>query len=82
MRISVQLFGPAAQRIGGRCVAVSFDEEAVSCGALRERLAAIEPRISELLSSHRLAVNHEFAEDERIIADGDEVALIGLVSGG
>ena len=46
------------------------------------RLTAAEPLLAGMLPACRFAVNHAFAADDRAIAEGDEVALIGLTSGG
>ena len=41
------------------------------------------PALAGLLAKSALAVNHDFAEDERVLlATGDEVAVIPPVSGG
>ena len=82
MQIDIQLFGPAAQRFGKRAVSLKLDGDSVTCVTLRARLVEAAPDIADMLSSHRLAVNHEFASDDQQIRPGDEVALIGLVSGG
>jgi len=49
---------------------------------LRARIVACEPRLAGLLGGCRFAVNGRFAADEQTLADDDEIALIGYVSGG
>jgi molybdopterin synthase catalytic subunit len=49
---------------------------------LRQLLAERHPALAEALPSTVVAVNHDFAFDESLIADGDEVALFPPVSGG
>jgi molybdopterin synthase catalytic subunit len=81
MRIAVLLFGPEAAALGQNRVEV---ETAASPTAadVRELLAAGFPALRAHLPAARLAINHEFAAPDRRIAPGDEIALIGLVSGG
>jgi molybdopterin converting factor subunit 1 len=49
---------------------------------LRRRLIELHPQIGAALPGVAIAVNMEYAEDERILANGDSVALIPPVSGG
>jgi len=53
-----------------------------TCHALRERLAAAFPALRPHLSSARFAINSRFAAPDQPINPADEIALIGLVSGG
>ncbi len=82
MSITVLLFGPQATLAGARSVEVVVDGASPTA---REVLAAIGEAAPELvgsLAASRLAINHEFAPGDRIVSPGDEVALIGMVSGG
>ena len=49
---------------------------------LRAALARDFPALAALLAKSALAVNHDFAEDDRVLVVGDEVAVIPPVSGG
>jgi molybdopterin converting factor subunit 1 len=40
------------------------------------------PAVDAIAGSVRVAVNHEFVRDDRIVIEGDEVAIIPPVSGG
>lgn len=51
-------------------------------GSLAPLLCDACPAIAPMLPSLRFALNGEFAHPEAIVRQGDEVALIGLVSGG
>jgi molybdopterin synthase catalytic subunit len=82
MTITVQLFGPAAQAVGRSSVALDIDEPASTCAMVRSRLGQAEPKLAPLLTHCRLAVNHSYAADDQIVEPADEVALIGMVSGG
>lgn len=82
MQINVLLFGPQAQLAGKRELRVHLQEEPVTAGAVIEAIRTLEPQLEPSLRTSRLAVNHEFAANEQSVAPGDEVALIGMVSGG
>ncbi len=82
MQVTVRLFGQEARAAGRATVSVHLDAERCTCGRLREALLAAEPCLAATLPHCRLAVNHAFASEAQQIAATDEVALIGLVSGG
>lgn len=81
MRIRVKLFGQLADAAGSREIDVELAGEA-DCAALRTALARSAAGLEPLLPACRFAVNHAFASEDRKLHEGDEVALIGLVSGG
>lgn len=82
MRIRVLLFGPEAAAVGRDAVEIDLPSDKPNARALLERLAVEHPPLRPHLRSARLAVNHEFVPPDRPIRTGDEIALIGLVSGG
>ena len=82
MRVTVKLFGPAAQREGTRQVTVAVENERATCAAVKEALMSAAPAIADVIRAGRLAVNQEFAADDDVVSPGDEVALIAMVSGG
>ncbi len=82
MLVHIKLFGPLSRAVGQPEVTVPLRRAAPTCAMLRAELAEREPRLAQLLSGCRFAVNREFAAEERPIAAGDEIALIGFVSGG
>lgn len=82
MRVEILIFGPLAALAGGKRVIVEAADARPTCGALREALAAARPDLAAPLRAHRFAVNQELVEDDARVAEGDEVALIGMVSGG
>ena len=49
---------------------------------LRRRLRELHPQIAGAVPVVAVAVNLEYADDERKLAEGDSVALIPPVSGG
>ena len=80
--LEVLLFGVQAQRAGASAVTVRVRPGEATVGSLRERLAEAAPALAGSLGASRFAVNHAYAKDDRILAGGEEVALIGLVGGG
>jgi molybdopterin synthase catalytic subunit len=81
MQIVVRLFGNEARVIGARQVQ-AFAREGITARELRWNIADQFPEHRALIEACRVAVNHDFAADEAVIQPGDEVALIGSVSGG
>jgi molybdopterin converting factor subunit 1 len=81
MEITVRLFGAEADLAGQAQVTINVDRTA-TCGDLRRVLAERHPSLAVRLPACRFALNHEFAVDEHPVTEQDEVALIGLVSGG
>jgi len=81
MVITVKLFGPEAEITGLSQVSLTLDD-AATCGQLRTALGKHEPSLATRLPACRFAVNHEFVGDDTPLHVDDEVALIGLVSGG
>lgn len=81
MTITVQLFGMQARLADTRALRLDLPDQA-DCRAALERLAADCPALSESIAASRLAVNHRYAEPDQRLLPGDEVALIGMISGG
>jgi molybdopterin converting factor small subunit len=82
MRVSVLLFGPQATLAGARSVDVDIESDAPTVADILTALHEAAPALTGSLASSRLAINHEFAAADQTIQQGDEVALIGMVSGG
>lgn len=81
VEIVVRLFAVARQRAGRPEVTVPVVEPA-TVGGLRHALALAVPELAPILPSLRIAVANEYADDDRALAPGDEVAVIPPVSGG
>lgn len=81
MNIDVKLFGPQARLAGARALRVELGETP-TVAQVRAALAEISPALAPSLAASRFAVNHEFANDADTVKATDEVALIGMVSGG
>lgn len=81
--VQVLLFSVIREQAGVDSATLPLDPgEAVSAGALLERLAIAYPAIRPMLPLARIAVNREYVPREHIVRAGDEVALITPVSGG
>jgi molybdopterin converting factor subunit 1 len=81
MRLEVLLFGPARDLAGGERIDLDLPEDATVAMAA-EALAERCPPLAPALSSVRFAVNRTFAEADRQLRPGDELAVIPPVSGG
>jgi len=81
--LTLQLFGPYADTAGCRSVEIELDgQPSLSASAVIERLALQIPALKPLLVSSRLAVNCECVPNDAQVHEDDELAIIGLVSGG
>jgi molybdopterin synthase catalytic subunit len=54
----------------------------ISVGDLRQIMVARHPALAQALPSAVVAINRDFASDESMISDGDEIAVFPPVSGG
>jgi molybdopterin converting factor subunit 1 len=54
----------------------------ITVGQLRQMLVERHPTLAQVLPSAVAAINRDFASDESVISDGDEVALFPPVAGG
>ncbi|MCL4743344.1 MAG: MoaD/ThiS family protein [Phycisphaerales bacterium] len=81
MDVAVLLFGPAAAAAGLSKVTVRAGPNP-TVASLAPLLRDACPAIAPMLPGLRFARNGEFARPDEIVRQGDEIALIGLVSGG
>lgn len=80
MRCLVKAFGIARDIISGREVVIEVPDK-TTVAELKSRLLTDYPRLRALTSLY-IAVNAEYAPDDQILSEGDEIALIPPVSGG
>ena len=80
MKVSVLAFGIAKDIFGSSSVDVELPENGTT-GNLKQSLEDIYPRLKHLIS-YMVAVNNEYAQDEGILTERDEIAIIPPVSGG
>ena len=81
MQVTVKLFGSLREATGSKELAVRLPEGA-RLGELTALLAREHPSFAALAARLRAAVNHEVAEDDLALGEGDEVAFLPPVAGG
>ncbi len=81
MRVSVKLFAFARQAASCDSLSVEIPERA-TVGQLRETICRQHPALADVMHHAMFAVNTEYASDERMLAESDEIACIPPVSGG
>ena len=85
MQVNLLLFGIFREWLGADALSVELATPATVADLLRQlepRLAAATPGAVELLGRSAVGINAEFAPANRLLSDGDEVALLPPVSGG
>jgi len=81
MIVKVLLFAAARDLAGHDVIAAKLMTD-LTVGELRTRLTQNFPALAPLLAKSAIAVNHDFAENDRVLAPTDEIAIIPPVSGG
>ncbi len=79
MLVKIKTFGVARDILGGR--EVSLEVTGTQVSDLRKTLSVCYPQLDKL-NSLFIAVNQEYAPDEKVLSSTDEIALIPPVSGG
>lgn len=77
--ITIKLFSALRRRYGKEEIFVDAKEI-----SMKDLIQFVDPGLAEYIENGqvRAAVNHEFANLNKIVRDGDEVALFPPVSGG
>lgn len=81
MKLEVLLFGAERAAAGRDRVTVEVEPSA-TCRDVRDRLGEMIPHLQPHLLAARIAVNGEFVPLTTGLNSTDEIAVIGLVSGG
>jgi molybdopterin converting factor subunit 1 len=81
MKVRVRLFAVAREVAGANEVEVELPSGGTA-GELRAALVERWPALAAVLKLSRIAVNADFAGDDRVLSESDEIALIPPVSGG
>ncbi len=76
----VQLFGAEASAHGAGVMRLEFSSPPSAAEVLAS--VAMAPSLGVMAGQWRLAVNHSFVGADHVCQVGDELAVIGLVSGG
>jgi molybdopterin converting factor subunit 1 len=79
--MTVLLFAAARDLAGADSVVVELPAGS-TIAEVRSNLARRIPSLAGLLAKSAIAVNHDFAEDDRVLQPNDELAVIPPVSGG
>jgi len=80
MKVKVLLFGIARDIVGQRRLEIDHSPP-IDVKSLKQVLQDKYPKMNHL-SYFKVAVNQEFASDDQMLNEGDEIALIPPVSGG
>lgn len=81
MSATIHVFSVLAERIGRREIEVDTTMP-IPAGDLLDILAGQYDAVKDLRRVVRLAVNHAYADEDRMVNEGDELALITPTSGG
>ena len=81
MRVIVLYFAILRERAGTRQESLDLPDRA-TLADLKTALAGRRPGLAPHLNHAVIAVNHDFAQPEQLLADGDEVGIFPPVSGG
>ena len=81
MQIRLRLFATYREIVGSRGLMWSA-RDGITLRELVDGIVAKYPRLADHRGSMLLAVNEDIVSAERVLTDGDEVALLPPVSGG
>ncbi len=79
MKVTVKFFASVRELMGTRAETLEL-ADGVTVGELWQMYVNRQPRLATMTVSY--AVNRAYSPPERVLVDGDEVALIPPVSGG
>ncbi|MFC4600465.1 molybdenum cofactor biosynthesis protein MoaE [Cohnella hongkongensis] len=79
---NIQLFAGLAERLELRSLQPNWEEEELTAGRIKQRLAELYPEHAALLSVCFVARNRAYAHDSATVRRSDELALLPPVSGG
>lgn len=82
MKLKVLLFGPYADAVNDSSVIVDLASSSCTAAEVKARLAEQYPVLGSMLGPALLAVNHQAARPSQVVCASDELAIIGMVSGG
>jgi molybdopterin converting factor subunit 1 len=80
MKCTIKAFGITREIVGNRVLEIEVPD-GQTVAALKTELMKQYPAFAGLRSMY-IAVNQQYGEDEIVLKEGDEIALIPPVSGG
>ena len=80
MKCRIKAFGISREIIGNKHLEIEVPD-GYPVSDLKKDLLKKYPALVELRSLY-VAVNHEYAEEQSVLREGDEIAIIPPVSGG
>ncbi len=80
-KVTVRYFASIRELIGKRSEIRDVSER-TTAGDLVDTIVTDYPAVEGMSRTSRIMVNHEYAERDRVLSDGDEIAMIPPVSGG
>ena len=81
MKVQLKLFAIARQLVGNDVIDLEL-HDAATVATLRTELITRIPELTPLADQLRFAVNADYAADNTLISEKDELACIPPVSGG
>ncbi|MCC6681665.1 MAG: MoaD/ThiS family protein [Phycisphaeraceae bacterium] len=83
MKVTVLFFGPYADAMHDSSVTLDMpQQDTCTAGQVKAQLAERHPKLRGMLKSALIAVNHQAVPPDQPVHENDELAVIGLVSGG
>lgn len=80
--LNLLVFAGLADRIGSSSLTLDVPGLPISAGDVKQLLSEAFPEASSLIATSFVAVNQEYAPEDHLIREGDEIAFIPPVSGG
>lgn len=81
MKIQIKLFA-AARELSDRGEIEMEVDDGIQVGELKIKISGKYPKLKDLILRSAVSLNREFATDDNVICEHDEIALIPPVSGG
>lgn len=82
MQLSIRLFANLAEMLGTSSLTYHVENRSLTTGKLKELLSASYPDAASQIAVSMVAVDQEYADDDTIINETADIAIIPPVSGG
>jgi len=80
--LTVKFFAYCREIVGKETIKLKLKDNTTTVGDIRMMIFEMYPSLSSLSKVFFVAVNHKLANDDTILNDHDEVAILPPVSGG